>query len=107
MTAEFRPDHRGVGEMLNSLMMQNGMRVVAEAIKARAEGTSPVDVNSEHPGRYRASWQVRVKANGGATYDRAEATVYNDAPEAPFVEWGNWGREPEHVLARAAFVGVR
>jgi hypothetical protein len=107
MTAEFRPDHRGVGEMLNSQMMQDGMRAVAEGIKTRAEGTSPVDTRSPHPGRYRASWHIRVRAYGGATYDRAEAVVYNDSPEAPYVEWGHWGREPEHILARAAFVRVR
>lgn len=107
MTAEFRPDHAGVGEMLNSQMMQSAMLLVAEGIRTRAEATSPVDEHSTHPGRYRASWHTRVHSHGGATYDRAEAVVYNDSPEAPFVEWGHWGLEPEHVLARAAFVGVR
>jgi hypothetical protein len=107
MTAEFRPDHTGVGEMLNSQMMQDGMLVIAEEIRVRAEGTSPIDTHGPHPGRYRASWHVRVHDHGGATYDRAEAVVYNDSPEAPFVEWGQWGNEPEHILARAAFVRVR
>ena len=80
------------------------MRLVAEGIRIRAEATSPVDPKSPHPGRYLASFHIRSHSRGGAKNDRAEAIVYNDSPEAPFVEWGQWGDEPEHVLARAAFV---
>jgi hypothetical protein len=103
MTANFIPDHTGVGEMLRSQMMQDAMRLVAEGIKVRAEAIAPVDEKSPHPGRYRASFHVRVHNRGGATNDRAEAIVYNDAPESIYVEFGHWGREPEHILTRAAF----
>jgi hypothetical protein len=40
--------------------------------------------------------------NGGATSDRVEAVVYNDAPEAVQVEYGHRGAEPYHTLLRAA-----
>jgi len=90
--------------MLRSRMMEDTMRLVAEGIRIRAEATSPVDPKSPHPGRYLASFHIRSHSRGGAKNDRAEAIVYNDSPEAPFVEWGQWGDEPEHVLARAAFV---
>src|SRR5262249_49078398 len=61
-------------------------------------------------GRYRGSFHVRVSAHGGAPGryggSRAEAVIYNDAPEAPFVEFASWGAEPYRVLARAAFPRV-
>jgi len=100
---EFHPDHRGVGEMLRSDFMQRVVNLRAEEIRARAFATAPVDEHSDHPGRYKASFHIRTKRRGGATNDRAEAIVYNDAPEAGFVEFGHWGREPEHHLARTAF----
>jgi hypothetical protein len=107
MTATFTPDHTGVGEMLDSRMMEGAMLTVAGGILTRAIAIAPVDEKSPHPGRYRASFHIRSHLHGGAKNDRAEAIVYNSAPEAPFVEWGNWGDEPEHILARAAFVGIR
>lgn len=106
MTATFRPDHRGVGEMLRAPFMQDVMRRHAEAIRARAEVTAPVDEKGPHPGRYKASFHIRVSARGGATNDRAEAVVYNDSPEAIYVEFASWGAEPYRTLARAAFQRV-
>jgi hypothetical protein len=103
MTADFRPDHRGVGEMLRSQFMQDEMLRRAEIIKARAEVIAPVDEKGPHPGRYKASFHTRVSARGGATNDRAEAVVYNDSPEAIYVEFASWGAEPYRTLARAAF----
>lgn len=90
--------------MLRSQFMQDAMQLHAEAIRIRAEAISPVDTKGPHPGRYLASFHIRVHERGGAKNDRAEAVVYNDSPEAPFVEWAHWGAEPEHILARAAFV---
>lgn len=100
---DFRPDHRGVGEMLRSDFIQRTVNLRAELIRARAFADAPVDEKSDHPGRYKASFGIKTRTHGGATHDRAEAIVYNDAPEAGFVEFGHWGREPEHTLARAAF----
>jgi hypothetical protein len=106
MTATFRPDHRGVGEMLRAPFMQDVMLRHAEEIRTRAEVISPVDENGPHPGRYKGSFHIRVSARGGATNDRAEAVVYNDSPEAIYVEYASWGAEPYRVLARAAFQRV-
>jgi hypothetical protein len=95
-------DRRGMGELLRSEMM---LRVVvrrAELIRALAEATAPVgDERDPHRGRYKASFHIRSSRRGGATRDRAEAIVSNDAPEAVFVEWGHYGREPYHTLFRA------
>jgi hypothetical protein len=109
MTASYNPDHVGVGRMLSSPMMQAAMLQVAERIRARAEVIAPVGNpypgrhRDWHPGRYKASFRTRVQSHGGATRDRAEAIVYNDAPEALYVEYAGYGAEPYHVLARAAF----
>jgi hypothetical protein len=103
MTASYSPDHEGVGRMLRSPEMEAAMRQVADRIKARAEALAPVSDSDEHPGRYKASFHVRSHARGGATNDRAEAVVYNDAPEALYVEFAGYGAEPYRVLRRAAF----
>ena len=103
MAVTYRPDHAGIGEMLRADFMEGTMVVYAEGIKAFAEAISPVDETGPHPGRYKASFHIRHHNRGGATNDRAEAIVYNDAPEALYVEYGHHGREPYRVLARAAF----
>ena len=103
MTATYNPDHRGIGELLRSEMMQRAMLQRADEIKARAEAIAPVDEKGPHPGRYKASFHTKVRGRGGATNDRAEAVVWNDSPEAPFVEFAHWGSEPYRILARAAF----
>jgi hypothetical protein len=90
--------------MLNSEEMRFAMEQYANEIKLRAEVIAPVDYKSKHPGRYKASFHVRSSLHAGATNDRAEAVVYNDAPEAFYVEFAHWGAEPEHILQRAAFI---
>ena len=42
MTAKYTMDHGGMGEMLRSQFMQDGMRLIAEDITARAEAIAPV-----------------------------------------------------------------
>lgn len=105
--ARYIPDHDGMGKFLNSDQMRFGMEIIAEEIKMRAEVIAPVDRKSKHPGRYKASFHVRSNLHGGATNDRAEAVVYNDAPEAFYVEFAHWGAEPEHILTRAAFIPLK
>jgi hypothetical protein len=103
MTTQYKPDHIGIGEMLRAPFMEGTMVIFAEGIKAYAEAISPIDEKGPHPGRYKASFHVRHHSRGGATRDRAEAIVYNDAPEALYVEFAHYGQEPYHILARAAF----
>jgi hypothetical protein len=93
--------------MLRSQFMQDAVRARAEIIKATAIAISPVSESDSHPGRYKASFHIMVSSHGGATNDRAEAVVYNDSPEAFYVEFGRYGREPYRVLARAAFQARR
>jgi hypothetical protein len=102
--SDFKPDHAGVGRMLRSDFMERAMVDKAEGIRARAIAIAPVGrERDKHPGRYKASFHIRSHSRGGATRDRAEAVVYNDSPEALYVEYAHYGEEPYHTLARAAF----
>jgi len=102
--SSYDPDHMGMREFLNSTGMMHMVEHVADQIMYRAIAISPVGdpVLDEHPGRYLMSFHTRSHHMGGATGDRAEAVVYNDAPEAIYVEFGHRGSEPYHVLLRAA-----
>lgn len=107
MTSSYNPDHQGVRQFLNSRMMIDTVIMVAERIKARAMAISPIgdpiEDHDKHPGLYISSFHVRSHRYGGATNDRAEAIMYNDASDAFWVEYGHPGREPYHVIRRAAF----
>jgi hypothetical protein len=89
---------------LNSQGMLNLVENVAERIMHRAMATAPIGdpIVDEHPGRYAASFHMESHRFGGATRDRAEATVTNSSPEAWYVEYGHRGKEPYHTLLRAA-----
>jgi len=109
-TVHYNPDHHGMQEMLNADFMEDAMRQVAEGIKHRAEALAPVGSvrkGDMHPGRYKASFHIRTHKYAGAPGRRgavrAEAVVYNDSPEALFVEYAHYGVEPYRILARAAF----
>jgi len=96
--------------MLQSDFMMAAMWHVADLIKARAEAMAPVGDRADddpHIGRYKASFHTSVHSRGGLPdrlgYHRAEAIVYNDAPEAIYVEFGTRSTEGHHTLKRAAF----
>jgi hypothetical protein len=108
--SDYNPDHVGITRFLNSEGMQRVVKHYADRIRDRAETIAPVGSPwepDEHAGRYKASFSVRVHTFAGATHDRAEAVVSNDAPEAVYVEYGNRGREPYHTLLRAAIESRR
>lgn len=108
MTASYRPDRRGMAQLLNSDGMLAVMEQIGLQIMHRAEDIAPVGGPADpHSGRYRESFKLEVHKHGGATHDRAEAVVSNTAPEALFVEYGSYGPEPYHVLFRAAMEGFR
>jgi hypothetical protein len=103
--SDYNPDHIGMGKFLNSPSMMRLVRGVADDIRTRAIALAPVGTlaeGDEHPGLYISSFRVRAHRFGGIHSDRAEAFVYNNAPDAFFVEYGGFGREPYHVLRRAA-----
>jgi hypothetical protein len=98
-------NHAGMDELLNSEMMRGVVERVAERIRDLAVVMSPIGTVFEgdvHPGLYISSWKIRTEMFSGATHDRVCAFVYNDSPDALFVEFGHYGREPYHVLLRAA-----
>ena|ERR1700751_2790134 len=102
---EYTPNHVAMEEFLNSEMMLNLTRQVGEAIKGKAIALAPVGTFREgdsHPGLYISSFKIRTHRFGGIHRDRAETIVYNDAPDAVYVEYGHYGREPYHVMLRAA-----
>lgn len=100
----YTPNEAGMRELLNSEMLMRVAERYADEIMNRAMAMAPVGdpAVDEHPGRYAASFHVRSHHGGGATGDRVEAIVYNDSPEAKYVEFGHRGAEPYHTLLRAA-----
>jgi hypothetical protein len=104
-------NHRGIGYMLNSFEMMESLRPFGEQIKITAETLAPVyggryygkNKYTRFPGRYKASFHINSRRFGGSKGDRAQVTIFNDAPEAFWVEYGNRGAEPYHILRRAAF----
>jgi hypothetical protein len=102
---DYNPNHKGMREFLNSSAMVKLVGDAAEVIKIRAIALAPVGTiaeGDEHPGLYISSFRIRTHRFGGVNKDRAEAIVYNDAPDAVYVEYGHFGREPYHVMLRAA-----
>jgi hypothetical protein len=91
-------------EFLNSELLMRVVEHTGRQIMERAIVMAPVGspLGDEHVGRYKASFHMRSDRFGGATGDRVEAIVYNDSPEAKYVEFGHRGREPYHTLLRAA-----
>lgn len=102
--SDYTPDQVGMREFLNSEMLMRVVEHTARQIMERAIVMAPIGspLSDEHAGRYKASFHMRSHRFGGATGDRVEAIVYNDAPEAKYVEFGHRGAEPYHTLLRAA-----
>lgn len=91
----------GIGEMLRSDFMVAEMERRAEKVLTVAESTAPVDEAGPHPGRYKGAFSIASTKQGGTRHNRAEARVINDAPEAPYVEYGT-RTTPKHATLRRA-----
>lgn len=102
--SDYNPDHAGMAAFLESEFLMRVVEHAARQIMERAIVMAPVGspLGDEHAGRYKASFHIRTQRHGGATGDRVEAIVYNDSPEAKYVEYGHRGLEPYHTLLRAA-----
>lgn len=110
MPAKFKMSNRGVGQLLNSPMIEAEVLRRAEVIKAVAESISPVGGPSDpHPGVYKASWYARVerKGVGRSNKKRPVGVVGNSAYYARWVEYGTDKVRAHHVLMRAALAGGR
>jgi hypothetical protein len=101
--------YAGLGEMLNAPEMVAEMRRRMDSARAFAEGIAPVGdpEKDSHSGRYLASFSVDSGDYGGPSHDRAWAALENDSPEALYVEYGERGREPYHVMLKALVEGAR
>jgi HK97 gp10 family phage protein len=93
----FRPNRKGIGQMLRSPQMEAAMRARAQRIKEKAQADAPVD-----SGTYAASFEVDSTREGGVHGDRAEARVINTAPHAVAVEFGTSTTPAHRTLGRAA-----
>jgi hypothetical protein len=96
----FRWDYKGGGEMLTMPGMQADMRRRAENVMGEAETTAPVG-QGRHAGRYRDSFSVSSGIRGQGRSRRAFGRVTNDAPEAPYVEYGSIHNDRYRTLGRA------
>lgn len=85
--ARFNASYSGIGEMLNSDMIQRAMAIRGEKVKARAESIAP-DATPLGEG-YKYEFALEVGEHGGEKKDRAFARVKNTSPHAIFVEFGN------------------
>ena len=94
-------NYGGMGEFLRSPEMQAAMHSLAEQFMARAVATAPVDEDSPHAGRYKASFHVESGVQHHKT-SRAYGMVVNDSPEAFFVEFGT-KHNPRHRTLGKAF----
>ena len=92
----FKPDFRGIGEMLRSSEMEAEMARRAEKVKAKAAATAPVDT-----GRYKASLEVSSTTKGGNKKDRASATVTADVEYAFTLEYGSTHNARYRTLGKA------
>jgi len=99
---EYKGSLEGVRAMLSSEMIGKMLLERAEQIAVRARSLAPVgDPDTDpHSGRYKNSFKVRLSFD--ASRKRMQAVVYNDSPEAIFVEKGTVNQDPQHILIRAS-----
>lgn len=108
--ARFKMKARGVGQLLNSEMIQTEVLRRGNVIKGAAESISPVGGPGDpHPGQYKESWYVRIeqKQVGRSHRRRPVAVVGNSSYYARWVEYGTEKVHAHHVLLRAALTGGR
>lgn len=88
----FKPNRRGIGELLKGPEAEAMLLAVMEERKGVAEAISP-----ERTGHYKASFAVEP----GVKPDRACAVLRNDADYAIDVEFGAKNTPRHRVLGRA------
>ena len=92
----FRPNYKGVGDMLKSKHMAARMLKRAEKVKARAETTAPRSGDTRdtpYADRFEASTRMRA--------DRVVGVVSNDHPAALHIELGTRDTPKHRTLGKA------
>lgn len=108
MPVKFKMSNKGVGQLLQSPMIEAEMVRRAEVIRSTAVAISPVGGAADpHPGHYKTSFEVTSTTRGGRRKNRATATVRNTAYYARWVEYGTEKVPAHRVLLRAAQAGGR
>lgn len=97
----YKASYKGIGQMLNSDFVQDAMVDHAEKIKAYAISISP-----QSSGQYRTSFKIYRNRGLIAKGIRAYARLYNEAPYAAAVEYGNRknGFKGQRILGKAMAV---
>ncbi|MCP3017302.1 HK97 gp10 family phage protein [Nocardiopsis dassonvillei] len=95
----FRPNNKGIGQILASKQMEAAMVQAARGLQTRAEALA-----QEHrrTGEYLASFSISSTTRGGVKGDRAEAVLRNTSPHATLVEWGGQHMDAQRIMGRAA-----
>lgn len=107
----YKPDRRGIAEMLKGVELQHHLRERAERIAEAARSTAPVGptdgLTADQVAHYKDSFEV----SSGVLYrglgdSRAYARIENDSDHAAAVEFGNFRTrkqtiQAQHVLGRA------
>src|ERR1700748_3876272 len=93
-----------VRQLMQSPEMEAEMVRRGEKVMELGIARAPVAKEGPHQGRYKESFHLESGTEGmpGAIKldDRAWCEVSNDAPEALYVEYGDKGAEPYHVLLK-------
>lgn len=102
----------GIGAMLSRPWMHVPCKAAALKIQAAAQALAPVGdpLEDDHPGLYKASFGV-IPLNKNVPFRgkpriRSGAQVFNEAPHATIVEYGN-GRTPRYAVFRKAVDTVK
>ena len=82
--------------MIGRKLMELAGKALDEAVRTAPRGDPDTD---PHAGRYQDSFHAGLVYN--PRYHRIEAKVWNDSPEAVFVEKGNVNIDAHHTLMRA------
>lgn len=102
----YKPERRGIGDMLRMVGLQHELRDCAERMADAARATAPVgpaDVVEHYKDSFRVESGVLYRGLGDS---RAYARVTNDSDHAAAIEYGNFRTRKEtiqaqHVLGRA------
>jgi hypothetical protein len=101
----YDPDHRGIGEMLASVAMQDHMRERAEKIADAARAIAPTGPGAELE-HYKDSFEVSSGVLYRFSGKRAFARVTNSSDHAAAIEFSNFRTrkktiDAQHVLGRS------
>jgi hypothetical protein len=100
VTARFKLNYSGVGEMLRSPEMQAEMLRRVKRMQAYAEATAPYDAADKDGDHYRDHFLVESGVQHHKT-SRAYGRLTNDSDHAVQVEFGSKNNPAHHTMLRS------